>query len=247
VRFFCGRDQMDIEMMGEVLVAQLVGQGLVRSFADIYRLKDRAAELPALPVSEYVNKQGKTVRVALGPKRTEALLEGIEASKGRPLARLLAALGIRHVGVNTAELLAEHFGTLGAILAASADELQHVEGIGPEVSASLREWFDSDAGRKTIAELKAVGVNLTQPRKKARAGGSPLEGKTVVVTGTLAKHGRSEVEALIRDLGGKPAGSVSKKTDYVVVGESPGSKLDQARQLGVRVLTEEEFERLIGT
>ena len=124
LRFFCGRDQMDIEMMGEVLVAQLVGQGLVRNFADIYRLKDRAAELPALPVSEYVNKQGKTVRVALGAKRTEALLEGIEASKQRPLARVLAALGIRHVGVNTAGLLAEHFGTIEALMAASEGEIR---------------------------------------------------------------------------------------------------------------------------
>lgn len=157
---------------------------------------------------------------------------------------MLAALGIRHVGVNTAELLAQHFGTIDTLLTADADALQEVEGIGPEVSASLREWFGSASGRRTIAELKAAGVNMTQPRKR-RAEAGPLAGKTIVVTGTLSKYSRSEAEALIKEHGGKAAGSVSKQTDFVVVGEAPGSKLDKARQLGVKVLTEEEFERLL--
>jgi len=245
IRFFCGRDQMDIEMMGEVLVAQLVGHGLVRGYADIYRLKDRTGELPTLKVSEYVNKQGTTVSVALGPKRTEILLAGIEASKSRPLARLLAALNIRHVGANTAELLAEHFGTMDQLAAADLDELQEVEGIGPEVAASLRAWFGGRAGQKTIAELKAVGVDMTEPRRRMPAGGGALAGKTIVVTGTLAKYSRTEIEELIKRLGGKPTSSVSKTTDFVLAGENPGSKLDKARALGVGVVTEREFEDLI--
>lgn len=182
--------------------------------------------------------------ISLGEKRAQKLLAGVEASKTRPLARVLAALGIRHVGLNTAELLAEHFGTMDALMAADETALQEVEGIGPEVAASVRRWFTSDIGRRTVAELKAVGVNMTQPRAR-RAAAGPLTGKTIVVTGTLAHYSRSEIEALIKQHGGKPTGSVSKKTDFVLAGENPGSKLDKARSLGVRVLSEAEFERLL--
>jgi len=231
LRFFCARDQMDIEGGGTKLVELLVTKGFVHGFADVYRLAARRDELVELE--------------RMGEKSVDNLLAGIEASKSRSLARVLAALGIRHVGINTAELLADHFGTLDALAAANVDELQEVPGIGPEVSASLREWLDSAPGRNTIAELKAVGVNMTQPRRE-RPAASPLAGKTVVVTGTLTGYSRSAIETLIKDLGGKAAGSVSKKTDYVVAGEEAGSKLEKARTLGVRVLTEAEFEQLIG-
>jgi DNA ligase (NAD+) len=241
LRFFCGRDQMDIEAAGGAVVEALIERGLVRSFADLYRLPERRDELIDLPVG--VNTRTGSA-ISLGEKRTEKLLAGIEASKSRPLARVLAALGIRHVGTNTAELLAEHFGTVDALMAADEEALQEVEGIGPEVAASVRQWFQSRAGRETVAELKAVGVNLAQPRTRPRATG-PLAGKTVVVTGTLARYSRQEAEALIKQHGGKPTGSVSKRTDYVVAGESPGSKLDKARSLGVPVLTEDEFEKLL--
>jgi len=230
LRFFCARDQMDIEGAGIKLVEALVKAGLVRTYADLYRLHERRAELVQLE--------------RMGDKSADNLLAGIERSKQQPLARAVAALGIRHVGVNTAELLAAHFGSMDALLAADEAALQEVEGIGPEVSASLREWLDSPTGRQTIAELKAVGVNMTQPRTRARAAGA-LAGKTIVVTGTLARYSRNEIETLIKERGGKATGSVSKKTDYVVAGESPGSKLDKARELGVRVLSEEEFERLL--
>jgi len=241
LRFFCGRDQMDIEAAGEAVVAALVEHRLVHGFADLYRLRQQRDKLVTLPVGRNTRTGSP---ISLGEKRTTRLLDGIEASKSRPLARLLAALGIRHVGSNTAELLAEHFGTLEALLAADQATLQEVEGVGPEVAASLHQWLHSPAGRRTIAELQSVGVNTRQPRAR-RATGTPLAGKTVVVTGTLQNYSRQEIETLIKQLGGKPTGSVSKNTDLVIAGESPGSKLDKARTLGIRVLSEAEFKRLI--
>lgn len=230
LRYFCGRDQMDIEGAGEVLVATLVNQGLVRGYADLYRLRERRAELVQLE--------------RMGEKSVDALLRGIEASKSRPLARVLAALNIRHVGGTTAELLADHFHDMSALADADSDALQQVEGIGAEVAASIRAYFDG-AGRGIVDELASVGVNMRQPRRKVASDG-PLTGKTVVVTGTLAGYSRKEIQDLIKDLGGKAAGSVSRQTDFVVAGQDAGSKLETARRLGVRVLTEEEFNRLIG-
>lgn len=230
LRYFCGRDQMDIEGAGEVLVATLVNQGLVRGYADLYRLRERRAELVQLE--------------RMGEKSVDALLRGIEASKSRPLARVLAALNIRHVGGTTADLLADHFHDMSALADADSDALQQVEGIGAEVAASIRAYFDG-AGRGIVHELASVGVNMRQPRRKVASDG-PLAGKTVVVTGTLARYSRKEIQDLIKDLGGKVAGSVSRQTDFVVAGQDAGSKLETARRLGVRVLTEEEFNRLIG-
>lgn len=230
LRYFCGRDQMDIEGAGEVLVATLVNQGLVRGYADLYRLRERRAELVQLE--------------RMGEKSVDALLRGIEASKSRPLARVLAALNIRHVGGTTADLLADHFHDMSALADADSDALQQVEGIGAEVAASIRAYFDG-AGRGIVHELASVGVNMRQPRRKVASDG-PLTGKTVVVTGTLARYSRKEIQDLIKDLGGKVAGSVSRQTDFVVAGQDAGSKLETARRLGVRVLTEEEFNRLIG-
>ena len=231
LRFFCARDQMDIEGAGIKLIEALVKRKLVHSYADLYRLAARRDELLQLE--------------RMGEKSVDNLLAGIEQSKQQPLARLVAALNIRHVGTNTADLLAQHFATMDALLAADEAALQEVEGIGPEVSASLRQWFDSETGRRTIAELKAVGVKMSQPQARRRGAGGTLAGKTVVVTGTLSKYSRSEAETLIKDHGGKATGSVSKNTDYVVAGESPGSKLDKARALGIPVLSEAEFEGLL--
>ena len=177
--------------------------------------------------------------------RVDNLLAGIDASRQQSLSRVLAALNIRHVGGNTAELLAEHFETMDALAAASDEELQEVDGIGPEVAAAVRAWFDSTAGQEALAELKSVGVNMRQPRRKARSAALPLAGKTLVVTGTLAAYDRKAIEARIKELGGKVTGSVSKKTDYVLAGDSPGSKSQKARTLGVPVLSEREFEDLI--
>jgi len=240
LRYFCWRDQMDIEGAGGAVVDALVEKGFVKSYADLYKLHRRREELVNLPVG--VNEAtGSPIR--LGEKRADKLLAGIEASKKQPLARVLAALGIRHVGTHIAELLAHHFGMMEALAEASEEGLQKVEGIGPEVAASVHAWFASPAGRRTIAELQEVGVNLTQPRRRAATG--PLAGKTLVITGTLQNYSRAEAEEAIRRGGGRPTDSVSGKTDYLVIGENPGSKLDKARKLGVTVIDEAEFQRLL--
>jgi DNA ligase (NAD+) len=233
LKFFCGRKQMDIEGAGAVLVETLVGRGLLGCYADLYRLHEHRAELIEID--------------GLGEKSVDNLLAGIEAGKQRPLARLLAALNIRHVGANTAELLAEHFGDMDALTAADEAALQEVEGVGPEVAAAVRAWFNSAAGRQTIAALRAAGVNMTQPRRPPAPQAGPLAGKTVVVTGTLEHYARQAIEARIKELGGKVSSSVSGKTDFVLAGASPGSKAAKAQALGVRVLTEREFEELVGS
>ncbi len=248
LKFFCGRGQMDIEGLGEVLIERLHEAGLVRTYGDLFRLgaaRDRVEKL----VFEQQRESGgsvRTIQVEFGPVRTDKLLRGLEAARRRPLSRLLAALNIRHVGSTTAEDLAAHFGDLDALAAADEARLQEVEGVGPEVAASVRAYFGSAAGRRVVEELRAAGVNFAEPRRVAAAGGGPLAGKTIVVTGTLTRYTRGEIEKRIKDLGGKPASSVSRKTDYVVAGEAAGSKLDKARKLGVPVLSEDEFERMAG-
>jgi DNA ligase (NAD+) len=225
--FFAHRHALDIAGLGPRLVDQLVDRGLVRSLPELYRLsKGRLVELERL-----------------GEKSAENLLGQIEASKGRGLARVLAGLAIRHVGERNARLLAEEFGGIDALLDASEGRLAQVPGIGPVVAAGVHRFLHSPGGRAVIEELRGLGVKLTE---EATGGAAPLAGKTVVVTGTLAHFSRKEIEDLIHRVGGKPTGSVSGKTDYVVAGESPGSKLDRARELGVPVLDEQQFLRLIG-
>lgn len=230
VRFFASRAAMDIEGLGIKLVEQLTAAGLITSFADIYRLKGRRDEL--------INLE------RMGEKSVDNLLEGIEATKHRPLWRLLTGLNIRHVGTRTAQILADHFGALEEIMQAGEEELSNVEEIGPVIAASIHGYFASDAIRHLIKELRALGLNFgSKSDAKVRPAGK-LTGKTIVVTGTLTKFSRDEIKEFIHTHGGKPAGSVSKKTDYVVAGESAGSKLDKAKELGVPVLTEEEFLKL---
>jgi DNA ligase (NAD+) len=247
LRFFAGRNQMDITGLGDVLIERLFEEKLIASYADIFRLRahaDRIAALVFMQKRSKPTKDGRTiVPVQFKEKRTTALLDGIDEARQRPLARLLAALNIRHVGATTAEALAEHFGTMDALAAADEDALQEVEGVGAEVAASLRAWLASPAGQQTLAELRAVGVNMTQPQRAVAAGG-PLAGQTVVLTGTLAGLTRPQAEALIKQLGGRPSSSVSAKTDLVIAGEKAGSKLTKARNLGVRIIDEAEFLRL---
>jgi DNA ligase (NAD+) len=232
LRYFCARDQMDIEGVGIALAEQLVDAGLVREFADLYRLKDRREKLIALE--------------RMGAKSADNLLEGIEKSKKNPLSRVLAGLNIPLVGVNTATLLADHFGSMEALVEASLDDLVAVEGVGPELAESIRGFLHSAQGRKVFAGLEAIGVNMVQPRRKAKAGGQPLAGMTIVVTGTLESYGRKEIEALIKERGGKATGSVSKKTSFVVAGTDAGSKLTKAQSLGIEVIDEAEFKRRAG-
>jgi DNA ligase (NAD+) len=229
IESFARRERMDVEGVGEKLAEQLVRTGLVTSVADLYRLK----------------KEDLVALERMGELSAQNLLDGIEASKTRGLARLLAALSIYGVGDAMAALLAEAFPSMDELLAASKEDLSRVKGFGPRRAESIYTFFHSPAGRKLVADLRDAGVKMTEEVRKVK--GSPLTGKTVVVTGELVKYTRAEIESLIKSLGGKATGSVSKKTDYVVVGEKAGSKLDKARALGIRTLTEEEFEELIGT
>ncbi|MCY2954054.1 MAG: NAD-dependent DNA ligase LigA [Planctomycetota bacterium] len=229
VRWFCGRNQMDIENLGEVLVDQLVDAGVVKTFADIYRLK----------------KEQLLDLERMGEKSAQNVIDGIEASRARGLDRLLSGLGVRHVGNRVAHVLAVHFGSLDAIGKASEEELSVVNEIGPVIADSVHDFVHNETGREAIRQLKAVGID-PKMEKPAGVGQLSLAGQTVVVTGTLEHFERKEIEDLIVSLGGKAAGSVSKKTSFVVAGESAGSKLNKARELGVAVLSEVEFMEKVG-
>jgi DNA ligase (NAD+) len=231
LRYFCARDQMDIEGVGPALVEQLVEQGLVKSFADLYALKERPDRLLGLE--------------RMGEKSVDNLLEAIEGSKQRTLARVVAALNIPQVGVSTAHLLAEHFGTMEALQAATPEVLEDIPGIGPEMAKSIHTFLTSTQGRKAIEGLRTAGVNMAQP-KKATGGPQPFAGMSIVVTGTLPTYSRKEIQDLIVALGGKAVGSVSKSTSFVVAGVDAGSKLDKATTLGVEVIDEAEFKKRAG-
>ncbi len=223
LRYFAGRDQMDIEHLGVALIEQLIENGLVKTFADVYRLQ----------------KEDLLGLERMGDKSAQNVLDAIEASKTRPLWRFLAALGIRHVGGQSAQILAEHFGSLDAIRNAAEEQLQAVEQVGPVMAESVYRYFRDRRHQVVIEDLLAAGVRPQPPAPKKRAG--RLQGKTVVVTGTLKHFSRQQAEQAIREAGGKAAGSVSKKTDFVLAGEDPGSKLEKARKLGVEVIDEEQF------
>ncbi|HYE21702.1 MAG TPA: NAD-dependent DNA ligase LigA [Tepidisphaeraceae bacterium] len=246
VRWFCGRTQMDIEGIGDVLVDQLVERGWVSTFADLYRLKDREAELAG--ITSEVEQDGKTVTRTVGEKVAKKVISNIENSKSRPLDRLLAGLGIHHVGNRVAYVLASHFGSLGAIASATREELSGVHEIGPVIAESVFDFFCNPAGKKAVEELKKVGVDPQMEKPVAIAGTAelPLAGLTVVVTGSLESLARDEIERVITRLGGKASGSVSKKTSFLVAGDKAGSKLDKAKELKVPVLTEAEFVAKVG-
>jgi DNA ligase (NAD+) len=177
-------------------------------------------------------------------KKADKLLQAIEASKSRSLARLVAALGIHHVGGTAAEALAAHFGSIDRFMKASEDELTAIDGIGPTIAASIVDWTQRKTNADLIARLKKAGINTKAARTAPGASGGQLNGKTFVITGTLSKP-RDEFAARIKSAGGKVTDSVSKKTDYVVAGESPGSKLAKAQQLGVTILDEAALNRLL--
>jgi DNA ligase (NAD+) len=241
IRWYCGRSQMDIEGIGDKLVEQLVDQKFVSSFADLYRLKvDQLAGL----TSEVTSEGGTTVRT-VGEKTATKVIANIEASKLRPLERLLAGLGMHHVGTRVAHVLAEAFGSTDAIAAATPEQLAATHEIGEVIAKSVHEFFTNPAGKAVIADLKKVGVDPKQVVKEKPAD-LALSGLTVVITGTLPTLDRAAAEALVVEFGGKASGSVSKKTAFVVAGESAGSKLTKAQELGIPVLTEAEFLKRVG-
>jgi len=223
---FASRHVLDIDGLGEVLVNQLTERGMVKNVADLYRLtKDDLLQLDRM-----------------GDKSAQNVLDEIAASKNLPLERVIYGLGIRFVGERTAQFLAEHFGSLDELMKASAEQLEEVNEVGPRIAESIVEFFSDEHNRKLISDLRKAGLTLTGQKKEQ---GTKLAGKTFVLTGTLAHRTRDEAKKLIEDAGGRVSGSVSKKTDYVVAGADAGSKLDKARELGVSVIGEEEFEKLV--
>jgi DNA ligase (NAD+) len=226
---FAGRTAMDIEGLGEALVDQLLARGLVRTLDDVYRLDpETLAELDRM-----------------GKKSAANLVAQVKRSRLAPLHRVLYALGIRFVGERTAELLAEAFGSMPAIMQASTDDLMRVHEVGERVAASIRQFFDQPENQALIERLQDAGVTMKAAAapKPARAGG-PWDGKVVVVTGAIPGFSRDAIRAMIRAGGGRVTESLSKKTDILVCGADPGSKLDRARDLGVRIMEGEEFLRL---
>ncbi len=225
---FAARGVMDIDGMGEALVDQLVDKGLVTSVADLYKLK--AEHL--IPLERMAEKSANKV------------VENIQRSKERPLARVLNGLGIPFVGERTAQILADTFGDLDKIRDADIETLQQAEEVGPKVAASIRHFFAEPHNLELVERLRKAELKFTQETRRKQGG--PLEGKTFVLTGTLPSMAREEAKARIEAAGGKVTASVSKKTDFVVAGEEAGSKLDKARALGVRILNEAELLELMG-
>jgi DNA ligase (NAD+) len=223
---FGARGVMNIEGMGDAVVQQMIERGLVHSVADLYLLTEE--QLTGL--ERFAEKSART------------LLEEIERSKKAGLARVLMGLGIRFVGERTAQLLAEEFGSIDALMAASAEELERVEEVGPRISSAILEFFLKPANQVLVQRLKDAHVEMTA-EKKLRS--TELAGLTFALTGTLPNLTRDEAKAKIEAAGGKVAGSVSKKTNYVVAGEEAGSKLDKARDLSVSVLDEAGLLKLL--
>jgi len=228
VQHYAGRHAMNIDGLGEKIVDQLVEKEMVKDLADLYSLKvDEMAELERM-----------------GEKSAQNLIGEIEGSKKQPLDRLIYALGIQFVGERTGQLLAQHFSSVDDLAAASEEELENVPEVGPKVAQSITEFFSETANKKVIKKLYEKGVRPRAEKREVKS--NKLAGKSFVFTGGLANRSREEAGAMVAEHGGKISGSVSKKTDYVVVGTDPGSKYDKAKELGVTILDEKEFEKLVG-
>ncbi|MGB6944057.1 MAG: NAD-dependent DNA ligase LigA, partial [Bryobacteraceae bacterium] len=228
VLHFAARGVMDIDGMGDVLVDQLVNRGIVRSVADIY----------GLTVEQLMELE------RMGQKSAEKVWRNIDASRKQPLPRVLNGLGIPFVGERTAQILAETFGSLDAIAAADEETLQQAEEVGPKVSQSIRQFFHERRNRDLVERLRQAGLTFEHAIKVKAAAGK-LAGKVFVLTGTLPNLSREDAKERIEAAGGKVTGSVSKKTDYVVAGADPGSKLDKANSLSVPVIGEPELLALL--
>jgi DNA ligase (NAD+) len=224
---FASRGVMNIDGMGDALVNQLTDRGMVKNVADIYKITQ--TNLLSLD--------------RMGDKSAQNVLKEIEASKKLPLERVIFGLGLRFVGERTAQFLAEHFGSMDALMNASEEELQQVNEVGPRIAKSIEEFFQEPKNRDLVEQLRKAGLALVGKKKQR---GTQLAGKTFVLTGSMARYSRDQAKKLIEDAGGRVAGSVSKKTDYVVAGEDAGSKLDKAKELGVAVIDEKKMEELLG-
>jgi len=229
LEYYGHRDLMNIDGLGPAIIEQLVDKGLVKEYADLYKL--RWEDLLQLE--------------RMGDKSAENLIQASEASKGRDLPRVIASLNILHVGLRTAEELAKHFKSMDKLMDCPVDQLETIADIGPVVAKSIYDYFHSEKNRRVIAHMKEAGVNMNLLQAATPAGMGKLAGKTIVVTGTLSRFSRSEIEDIIKQHGGKPGSSVSAKTDFVVAGTDPGSKYEKAKTLGVKIINEDEFLAMI--
>ncbi|MFQ6059626.1 MAG: helix-hairpin-helix domain-containing protein, partial [Anaerolineae bacterium] len=230
VEYFASRGAMDIEGFGSRLAKQFVEEGLLKDVADFY----------------YLRREGILPLEGFAEKSTDNLLAAIQASKDRPLWRLVTALGIRFVGSTVAQLLTEHYSSIDELMAATQEELEAIKGLGPHTARSIVEWFGRERHRKLIKKLRRAGVRMEERREVEEEIPQPLAGLTFVITGTLPSMSRDEAKALIERHGGRVTGSVSSRTDYLLVGEAPGAtKYNKARELGVPMIGEAELLGMI--
>jgi len=229
IEHFCGRDAMDIRGAGPAVVKQLLDEKLIRDYADLYTLKEKG-------VANLERKAEKSAQNLIGQ---------IDESRKRTLGRLLFGLGIRHVGVHVAEILATRYKDLWAVSEVAVEELTVIDGIGPIVAHSIAAFFDTASNIKILKKLEKSGVNLKRLKEEEPSGEQPFLGQTFVFTGELRGYSRKEAEDTAKKLGAKASGSVSKLTTYVVAGEAAGSKLKKAKELGVEVITEDQFNAMV--
>jgi DNA ligase (NAD+) len=225
---FVSRAGMDIRGLSYSRIQQLISENVVKDAADLFRVKREKL----LQLDGYAEKG------------TDALLAAIQKAKSQPLSRLLAALGIRHVGSGASQILARHFGSLDAIQSASTEEISSVHGIGPIIAQAVKAWFENRSAQELIKKLKEAEVNLEERNQVARGG--VLDGQTVVITGTLPTLSRAQATEMVEQAGGRVTSSVSKATSFLLSGDDAGSKLEKARTLGVKIIDEDEFRRRLG-
>ncbi|NLU33097.1 MAG: NAD-dependent DNA ligase LigA [Clostridiaceae bacterium] len=227
---YASRDAMNIEGLGPALIEMLLEKGFIRGIPDLYRLKERRDELIALE--------------RMGEKSVDNLLASIEKSKSNDLSRLIFGLGIRHIGLRAAQLAARHFGCMDRLMEATVEEIQSIEEFGEKMAESLHDFLQQEQTKHTLSLLKEAGVSMVTDAPASQDG--IFKGKTFVLTGTLPGFTRAQATEIIERLGGKVSGSVSRKTDFVLAGDEAGSKLEKAKDLGVRIIDEQEFRRMCG-
>ena len=222
---------MEIEGLGESIIEIFLKKGYIKDYTDIYNLKEHKEELIKLE--------------RFGEKSINNILNAIEESKKKPFGKVLFAIGIRHIGERTAKLIANHFGSIEKLASATVEEIDDIYEIGPAIAESVVNFFKDEKSKILIRKLKAAGLKFEIEKSAGSAGNDKLKGKIFVLTGTLENYSRDKASEIIESLGGRVTSSVSQKTDFVLAGSEPGSKLDKAKSLGVKILNEKEFEELI--